>query len=126
MVSVAITKLWLNLASDTSQSWSFDTVTGLQASPTAQSTQEIDGDGTVNTLTTPGVPKSFAVTLAGCSAVDRQTIEFDLLNVPVWVRDDRSRKFAGSYSTPVITEHQYNDECDIALTFLQADLTEAV
>lgn len=125
MASITIVgEIWLNLASDPSRAWNFQYLTGLQASPQAQASQEIDADGTVNTTTTPGVPKTYAVTLVAVDAMGRQALEHDLLNVPLWFRDDRGRKDAVTYSSCTVTEHPYNDECDIAVTFNVITLSE--
>ena len=45
MATVTLTKLWLNLASDPSQYRSFEFITSIQSSPSAQTSQEIDADG---------------------------------------------------------------------------------
>ena len=124
MATVTLTKLWLNLASDPSQYRSFEFITSIQSSPSAQTSQEIDADGSVNTISTPGIPKQYAVTLVACDAIDRQKIEVDWLDQPLCVRDDRGRKFYATYSSCQVSEHSYNDQCDISLTFNLISVSE--
>lgn len=126
MASVSSPKLWINLASDPSQSWSFEYITGIQSQPTVPGvTQTIDAAGNVGATTAPGQTLTYPVTLVACDAERRYALEVLLPGKTIWVRDGNGRKFGAVYTTVQITEHMYNLECDIAVTFNLLTLPEA-
>jgi hypothetical protein len=126
VATVTLGTLWLNLASDLSQSWSFPMLSSLQSSPTVNTTSRLYAGGNYRQVTTPGRQSSLAVTVSAATADDRQALEFDLVGVLLCVRDDRGRKFYGFYTNPQVAEHQFDAECEIALTFAEVTVSEAV
>ena len=72
-----------------------------------------------------GVPNQFALITAGSP---RATIEWleDHTGETVLVRDDRGRKFYGSYFQPATAEHPYNTEGDVTVSFTEVSFDEAV
>lgn len=126
MATVTLDTLWLNLVSDLSQCWSFPLMSGLQSQPASNVTSRQYAGGNTRMVTVKGRQSVLPVTLLALDAADRQTIEFDLLGVLLCVRDDRGRKFYGYYTNPQVTEHQYDDECDVTVTFTEVTYSEAV
>jgi hypothetical protein len=126
MASVTLTRLWLNLASDPSRSWSFAYITGLQSQPAIGASSAPYAAGNYRMSGTPGRQSQLPVTLTAVSRYDRYALEFELPKQLLCVRDDRGRKFYGYYSNPQATEHLYNDECDMTLTFLEVAYSETL
>lgn len=126
MVVCTLRTLWLTLASDPTQSRSFTYMTGLSSTPTVQVSTRLYAGGNYRQVTMKGRQSGLPVTLTACTAEDRQVIEFDWLGKLLCVRDDRGRKFYGSYGQPQIAEHPYNGECDITVTFVETTVSEAV
>lgn len=124
--TVNLTALWINLASDLSQAWSFDLVTSLQMQPVVNTAARRYAGGNYRMFTTPGRQAVMPVTIRALDADQRTLLEVTLPGVLLCVRDNTGRKFYGFYANPQITEHTYNDECDITLTFQQVTVSEAV
>lgn len=125
-ITVTLSTLWLSDARDLTQVESFPYLSALGSTPTVGVTSTLYAAGNTRMLTTPGRQSNLAVTLLACTADQRQRIEFDWLGVPLVVRDDRARRFWAYYNSVQVTEHQYDDECDITLTLIEFSHTDAV
>jgi hypothetical protein len=126
MATVTLQTLWLNLASDPSQSWSFPLLASLTSSPSIDIQTQQTADGSFRASTTPGRQGSVQCTVRCADSTQRQALEVTLLGELLCIRDNVGRKFYGMIdSKPSISEHAYNDQCDISLSFTEFTHDEA-
>lgn len=125
MASVSFTAVVVTLAKDQTQSAWFDYVTGLQASPQMQISSQVYADGQPRMSWSEGYQTKLSCTVLAVTPAQRTLLELPesrggWLGETVIVRDDRGRKFSAYFDPPTqITEHQYNGECDVQLTFTE-------
>lgn len=101
-------------------------MSALGSQPQKQITTAVYADGNARASSMKGRAAQVTATLLDVEQGDRELLEYDADSSPagwlgekVWVRDDRSRRFAAVFSNPQITEHGYDGLCDIILTFNQ-------
>lgn len=125
MASVSLGTVWLTLVSDQTDSVSFVAMTQLTSTPQNAGQVRRYASGRTRAVVPVGVPNQFQLVAAACSR-----------DVIVWleshtgqlllVRDDRGRKFYGTYFQPGTAEHAYDLEGDVSLTIDEVSYSEAV
>lgn len=123
---VYVTNLWLSLAADLTQLQTFPYLSANSSAPKIQVSTKLYAGGNYRVVRQRGRQSTQQFTLLCCTAAQRQLIEFDWLGELLVVRDDRGRKYFGVYADPQVTEHPYNDECDITITMQEITKSESV
>ena len=124
MASVQFTAVVITLAKDQGQCAWFEFASSLQVQPQMQISSAVYADGQPRMSWSEGYQTKLSCTLSAVTADQRVLLELPAsrggwLGETVIVRDDRGRKFSAYFDPPQITEHQYNGECDIAVTFTE-------
>lgn len=125
MASITLATVWLSVASDYSDYITLTTMSALTSAPQNPGSVRRYAGGRFRAVTQAGTPNQFAVNAHAC---DRTTIEWfeSHTGIVVLVRDDRGRKFYGTYFVPSTTEHAYDVEGDITVTISEVSFSEAV
>ena len=130
MAKLTLDRIWVTLAADAPagqpQSMAFRYVSSLSSTPQFTVSSQVYADGKPRMSWVDEYQTKLPVTLLCVTPADRNRLEFPAsmggwLGEPVWVRDDRGRKFSGYIESPQsINEHLYNGECDVQVTFTGA------
>lgn len=125
MATVTLTTLWLNDATDLTDYRSFPLMNQLRATPQTPGEVRLYANGRFRSIKRAGAQQQLAATLAACDRDQVDWIEAHAGRL-LLVRDDRGRKFYGTYYGPTIDEHPYDDEADVTLTLVEISHSEAV
>lgn len=125
MASVSLKTVWLNLASDLTQSVAVEFVTQINPAPQTPGEDRMYGNGRYRGVTAGGTQKQVGLAF--------QAVEPDVLaTLRSWdglllcYRDDSGEKFYGSYRSPQITRHPYDANADVTLTITEKTWSEEV
>lgn len=125
MATVLLETLWLNDAADLTDSMTFPSMKALGASPQTPGEVRLYANGRLRAVNRSGRQQQLAVQLPACSREQVTWIEGHAGRL-LLVRDDRSRKFYGTYYNPSIDEHGYDDNADVSLSLVEITHSEAV
>lgn len=124
MAFVALSTVWLNLASDLSQSLSLDFVTGIDPSPSTPGDDRQYGTRFRAVLT--GATQRQVKVSAQAVTPDQVATLRAWDGLTVCYRDDSGLKFYGTYRSPQISRHQYNPDSDVSFTVTEVTVSESV
>ena len=125
IVPLTIEGVWFTLNSDRSQSLNLLYATQINPQPQTPGEIRMYGNGRYNRLGAGATQKQVALAFAAVTPDEVATLRaWD--GLLLLYRDDSGERFFGSYQSPQITRHPYDDESDVSLTFLQQTYSEAV
>jgi len=125
LASVVLGTLWLNDAADLADYRSFPHMTGLSVETSRPLEVRRMANGRLRTVSRAGSQTRIDVSLSACTRADVSWLESKLGRVML-VRDDRGRRLWAVFSEFPAEEHQYDDEADVSLSFLEVSVVEAV
>ena len=123
--AVTLSTVWINLASTLSNYQSFPQMSTLSVDTNQPGQVRTYAGGRLRLVTTAGVARTAAVTLAECTRDQINWLQ-SVVGQTVLVRDDRGRKIWGTFLTPKVTENQHNGNGDVTLTINEITYSEAV
>lgn len=125
MVAVALATLWLNDTADLTDCRSFPFMSKLSATPQTPGEVRLYANGRRRAINRAGAQQQLAVTLPTC---DRDLVTWIEAHAGrlLLVRDDRGRKFYGTYYNPTIDEHAYDENADVSISLIEITHSEAV
>ncbi len=131
MASVSFDSIVFNLAADLSQTLTFAAGSSYQPKPSNTVSSDVYAAGNSRRTRSPGWQYGFAVNLQAVTPAQRALLELPAelggwLGETVCFRDYQGRKHYGFWDAPQISEHSYNRECDVSLSFTSITWTEAV
>jgi hypothetical protein len=123
--SVTLKTVWLNLASDLTQSQSFPQLSALNIATTQPGEVRTYANGRLRLVTRAGLARAISLTLPEC---DRDQIAWLENNVGklMLVRDDRGRKIWATYFTMPVDENRYNMDGNITLALNEVTHSDVV
>lgn len=125
MASITLRTVWLNLAADVTQQLSFLYVTDIDPSPITPGEDREYGGGRFRSVLTGSTQQKVAMAASAVSPEDVATLRaWD--GKAVCYRDDSGLKFYGTYRSPSVKRHQYNEDSDVSLTITETTVSEAV
>jgi hypothetical protein len=125
MASLTLATVWVSLASDLTQAVVLDTMTGLTSTPQNAGQVRRYASGRTRAVVPAGVPNQFQVSTAASGRATITWLESHTGQM-VLVRDDRGRKFYATYFQPATSEHAYNGDGDVTLTFSELTHSEGL
>jgi hypothetical protein len=126
MTTVTLATVWLNLASDLSDYEYFSNMSSLQADKEQVGEAREYANGRIRLVLKSAVKRSIHVTLPVCTRAQIEWLE-DNAGSLMCVRDDRGRKFWGTYFTLAVTERSEDiDSGDVTFDFREVTHSEAV
>lgn len=126
MSTVDLGAVWLNKASDLTDSQSFDNVTGLQAMKANDGNVRALANGRLRMVTTTTMQRQYSLTLELASRTQIDWLESHV-GVLLCARDDRGRKVYGTYFEVNVDEMiERSDYADVNLRFTEVTHSEVV
>jgi hypothetical protein len=126
MTSVALTTVWLNLASDLTDNQSFPMMSKLSVTPERPGEAREYANGRIRLVRKGAQKTTFNVTLPLCTRDQIEWIEANTGELML-IRDDRGRKVWGTYFKPSIDEvSEDTDAGDVEFTFVEITHSEAL
>lgn len=125
MAVVTLTTVWMNLASDLTQSLVVEFVTQINPSPQTPGEDRMYGNGRYRGLTAGATQNQVQLAFAGVDPATLATLRaWD--GQLVCYRDPSGEKFYGSYRSPQVSRHPYDADADVTLTVTEKTFSEAV
>lgn len=117
--------LWLNVFSDQADAKNFHYMTSLSRNKQVSGRVEKYGEGRLRAYVEEGATKQWSVSIYGISPEEKEWLE-DRIGEQFIVRDDRGNRIFAVYFGVDITEHSYNKDGSLPLTFSEVTDTLAV
>lgn len=126
MTTVALTTVWLNLATDLSDYQSFSYMSGLNVNTMRPGTDREYANGRLRLVLNGSTRRTFQLTLPACTRDQIDWLELHTAELML-VRDDRGRKVWGTYFKMSVSEKSADtDSGDVEIEFKQITHSEAV
>jgi len=125
MASIVLSTLWLNDAADLTDYRAFPLMAELEVTTSKSVEQRRYANGRLRMVSRAGLRREASATLTHCTREQVEWLESKVGRV-LLVRDDRGRKFYGSFAAVGVEEHAYNIEADVSLDIAEVSVAEAV
>lgn len=123
---VALTTVWLNLASEPSISQSFPAMSKLEVNTKRPGEARLNANGRTRLIRKPAKARTFALSLPNCTRAQIDWLELYAGELVI-VRDDRKRKIPCVYfDVPIDEEPGDADSGDVTLALTEITYSEAV
>lgn len=123
---VALTTVWLNLASDLSDYQTFPSMSSLNVTTKRPGEARVNANGRTRLIRKPANMQTFSLSLPSCTRAQINWLELNAGKLML-VRDDRGRKVWCVYFEPSVEETSGDiDQGDVTLSLVEITYSEAV